>query len=297
MIITVMGATGHTGHAVATQLLEAGVAVRALGRSAERLAGLAAAGADVRTGDAGDAAYLTEAFSGADAVYTLLPYDPVIAGYRAAQRRIGAAVVAAVRAAGVPKVVFLSSVGADRPSGTGFVLTLHEQEQRLRALAGTDVLILRPGSFFENFEHALPVIEAEGANLDAVAPHVPIPMIASRDIAAAAAHALLELDFEGVEVRELLGPRDLTYTEATRIIGERIGRPGLEYVQIPGEAMAGALVQAGLAPDFAELHVELCHALSSGHVASVQGRTAATTTPTPLEAYAEALAGRALPTA
>ena len=58
-----------------------------------------------------------------------------------------------------------------------------------------------------------------------------MPMIATGDIGAAAATELLELDFQGHQVRELQGQRDLTMRAATAIIGEAIGRPDLAYVQ------------------------------------------------------------------
>src|SRR5918998_6754638 len=86
-MITVMGATGHTGKEVTKLLLDAGEAVRAIGRSASKLAELASAGADPLVGDATDPAFLTEAFGGADAVYTQLFYDPRSPNYHATQTR------------------------------------------------------------------------------------------------------------------------------------------------------------------------------------------------------------------
>ena len=47
----------------------------------------------------------------------------------------------------------------------------------------------------------------------------------ARDIGSAAAKALLALDFSDKQTRELLGQRDLSYVEATTIIGETIGKP------------------------------------------------------------------------
>lgn len=288
-MITVMGATGHTGSEIAKLLLEAGENVRALGRSHAKLAGLERAGAQPFAGDATDRDFLTEAFRGADAVYTLLPYDPYAPGYHSSQDRLGEAIASAVRGAGVPYVVALSSVGADEPSGTGFVASLHAQEQRLRTLEDANVLILRPGSFFENFYAALELIEHEGINGDSVSPDLRMPMIATRDIAGVAAHALVARDWEGVVVRELLGERDLSYAEATMIIGAEIGKPDLEYVQFPYADMAGSLTKKGFAEDFAGLHVELTRALNEGRVTAREARKPENTTPTRFEDYAAEL--------
>ena len=78
-MIAVMGASGNTGGRICEQLLMEGERVRALGRSAGKLAGLARGGAEVLTGDADDAAFLTTAFRGADAVYTLLALRSAVA--------------------------------------------------------------------------------------------------------------------------------------------------------------------------------------------------------------------------
>ena len=70
---------------------------------------------------------------------------------------------------------------------------------------------------------------------DSVIGELPVPMIATRDIAEMAANALTRRDWKGIVVRELLGERDLSHVEATRIIGERIGKPDLHYMQFSEE--------------------------------------------------------------
>lgn len=289
-MIAVMGATGRTGSRITELCLKAGEKVRALGRSKSKLSELERAGAEVLEGDASDAAFLTRAFRGADAVYTLLPYDVQKPNYLAEQDRTGEAVANAVRESGVRHVVFLSSVGADQPSGTGPVASLHAQEERLRRIESTNVLILRPGSFFENFYDSLGIIKQEGINCDSVMPDLALPMIATRDIADAAVVALGARDFRGVVVRELLGPRDLTYAEATSILGGRIGKPHLKYVQLPYADMTKALVQAGFAEDLAGLYAELGRAINEGRVKSQGGRKSETTTSTRFEDFAHELA-------
>lgn len=293
-MITVMGATGRTGTKVTDLLLKSGERVRAIGRSEDKLAELERAGADVQPGDTSDATFLTHSFRGASAVYTLLPFDPRSADHNATQRRQSEVVVQAVRDSGVKYVVALSSIGADRPSGTGLIASLHDHEQRLRALAadqGVNVLLLRAGLFFESFHDALPLIESEGINGDSVAPDVALPMIATRDIAHAAATALAARDWSGVVVRELLGPRDLTYAEVTRIIGDRIGKPGLEYVQFPYADVVHGLNQAGFSGGAAGLYAEMTRAFNEGLAKSVEGRRPENSTPTRFEDFAVELAG------
>ncbi|WP_285788538.1 NAD(P)H-binding protein [Micromonospora sp. NBRC 101691] len=290
-MITVMGATGNTGRKITKLLLDAGEEVLALGRSPEKLAELAALGARTVAGDVRDARYLASTFVGADAVYTLTAFDPTLPDYHADQDRRGEAIVEALRESGVRHVVALSSIGAELSGGNGFVASLHRQEQRLSALDGVDVMLLRPGAFFEGFHATLETIRHEGVVADSVVPDTKVPMVATADIARAAAGALRERNWNGVVVRELLGPRDLTYAEVTAAIGAAIGRPDLAYVQLPDEELVAILTgTAGFSPDFVALFVEFNQALSDGRLHSLEGRNASNTTPTGFEEFAVELA-------
>jgi uncharacterized protein YbjT (DUF2867 family) len=289
-MITVMGATGHTGKQITEALLKAGEQVRALGRSEKKLEELKNAGAEVLVGGTTDAAFLAKAFRGADAVYTLLPTDRRSPDYRAQQDREGEAIEKAIRESGVRYVVALSSLGADLSEGTGLIVGLHAQEERLKQLKGVNVLLLRPVSFFENFYETLGLIKHEGINGDSVMPDLAVPMVATRDIADVAAKALKARDWKGVVVRELLGPRELSYSEATRILGARIGKPDLQYVQLAYADEAKALVQAGMSESFANLYVEMTRAFNEARIKPLKGRTPENTTPTRFEGFAGELA-------
>src|SRR5262249_52179748 len=241
-------------------------------------------GAEVLAGDTNNAEFLTKAFRGADAVYTLLPTDQRARDYRAEQDRQGEVIVKAIRESGVQHVVALSSLGADLSEGTGVIAGLHAQEKRLQQIKGVNVLFLRPVSFFENFSNSLGLIKHEGMNGDSVKADLAVPRVATRDIADVAAQALQARDWRGVAVRELLGPRDLSYAEATHILGKHIGKPDLPYVQFSYEDEAKVLVQAGLSPSFANLYVEMTRAFNSGVIKP--RRTPENTTPTRFESFA-----------
>lgn len=292
-MIVVMGAAGNTGSKIATRLIDAGHQVRVLGRSTASLTGLASRGADVRRGVAEDSYYLADAFAGATAVYVLLPTDAGAADYLEAQRAQGEAVVEALARSDVPRVVALSSLGADSDGDHGLIRGLHAQEQRLRSLRDRALVLLRPASFFENFRQSLPLIRSEGIVADSVLPDLPIPMVATADVADAAVGALSAPDVRpGIVLKELLGPRDVTFAEATRIIGAAIGRPDLPYVQLGYDQCRDALVAAGLGSSFATLYVEMTRAFNQRQLGPVAGRTALNTTQTTFEAFAPSLAAQ-----
>ena len=115
-------------------------------------------------------------------------------------------------------------------------------------------------------------------------------MIATADVAHVAARALRERNWSGAVVRELIGPRDLTYTEAAAAIGEAIGQPDLQYVQLPDEELVAILIgAAGFSPDFAAVFVEFNQALTEGRLHSLEGRNETNTTPTEFEEFAAEL--------
>lgn len=285
-MITIMGATGNTGRIAAETLLQAGKKVRVLGRSLDRLKPLADKGADAMAGSISDSAFLAKAFRESTAVYTLIPPDYAAPDYRAYQTRAGEAIASAVRESGVRHVVLLSSIGAQHASGTGPIAGLHEQEKRLSSIPGLNALFLRAGYFFENHFASLGLIKHQGINGSAIRGDVPIAMIASRDVGAAAANALLKLDFKGPTVREALGAADLTMDEVTHIIGETLQHPGLRYVEFPYEAALEGMLGMGLSKSIASLYVEMSRGVNEGLVVSVEGRNAKNTTPTRFEDFA-----------
>ena len=283
----VLGASGHTGHVAAKNLLESGQKVRVVGRSAERLQEFSAKGAEVAIADATDAPGLTKAFKDADAAYVLIPPDPTSTNFRAFQDRVSDAIAAAVENAGVKRVVALSSIGADKGSGTGPVVGLYNLEQKLNQIDGLNVLHLRPGYFMENVLPQVGVIRTMGSVAGPLRPDLKLPMIATRDIGAAAAEALVRGEFRGKQTKELLGRRDLDYTEVAAVIGTAIGKPSLGYIHAPDDQLRPAMVQMGMSANLVGLILEMASALNSGYMRAIEPRSAANTTPTSFETFVE----------
>lgn len=187
-------------------------------------------------------------------------------------------------------MVNISSLGADLTSGTGPILGLHAQEERLNRDFPGAVLHLRPGYFMENFFFSINLIKGQGINGSPLKPDLALPMIATRDISEVAAEALATLSFTGKSVRELLGPRDTTLTEATRILGAAIGRPELPYVQFPYDAAHKAMVAMGVSVDVANRFNEMYQGFNNGLIRPTDPRSPKNATPTTLEVFASAFA-------
>ena len=139
----VLGASGNTGHIVAQNLLARQQKVRVVGRNAAHLQAHAAKGAEIFIADVTDAAALTKAFQNADAAYVMIPPNPTSNDPLAYSERVGDAIAAALKSAGVKNVVALSSIGADKSQGTGPVIGLYKLEQKLNQLGRQRTLSAR----------------------------------------------------------------------------------------------------------------------------------------------------------
>jgi uncharacterized protein YbjT (DUF2867 family) len=281
----VTGATGNTGRVVANRLLDAGKKVRVISRNKNHLKPLVDRGAEPFVGELSDGDGLTSAFAGAEAVYAMIPPNATSGDYRAEQRRVAEAIAGALAQSAVKHAVALSSIGADKDTGTGPVAGLHEFEKRLSQIEGLNVVYLRAGYFMENTLGQPAAIRAMGKMAGPLRGDLKLPFIATQDIGAAAAELLLRLGFSGKQPRELLGQRDLSYDETAQIIGNAIGKPDLEYIQLSGEQMKPVLVQAGMSPNIAGLILEMSEALNSGHMRPLEPRSSQNTTPTSFETF------------
>lgn len=283
----IVGASGNTGHVVASKLLEQGQNARVIGRSADRLQPLVQRGAEAFVADATDRSALARAFEGSRGAYVMIPPNISAPDARDYQNRVVDAIGGALEQARVPYAVSLSSVGADEESGTGPVVGLHDLEQRLNRVPGINVLHIRAGYFMENTLLQAQVVSQFGSVAGPLHPDLKLPLISTRDIGEFAADRLLKLDFNGHHSHELLGQRDLTYTDIASIIGKAIGKPDLKYAQLPEDQMRNFFLQMGASPSFADLILEMFRAVNSGHMRALDARSPANTTPTSYEQFVQ----------
>lgn len=283
-MILVMGATGNIGSKITTHLLANGQKVRCIARKFPNKE--AFRGAELAQGDANDVGFLMDCMRGCSAIFTMIPPNLSAPEVRFYQNKFGEVIAEAIEEAGVKKVVNLSSFGADLESGTGPVLGLHDQEERLNTITHADVVHLRAAYFMENLLSGIPSIISMNRYFGAMPAEVPLHMIATRDIAARAAFLLMNPDFKGHNVEYLLGERELNHEEAMRIIGQAIKKPDLEYVEVPSVEMRNYLIGAGLSQDWADSIIEMSRALSNGTISGTVKRDKKNTTATSMEEFA-----------
>jgi uncharacterized protein YbjT (DUF2867 family) len=289
-MIIVTAATGNIGNVLVKELLQRKEKVRALGRDPKKLESLAKAGAETVITDLTDPSAVKKSFQGADAVFTLIPPNYAAPNVVAYYGAVGQAYADALKEVQVKYVVNLSSIGAHLSDKTGPIKGLHQVEEKLNRLSEANILHLRPPYFMENLFMNLGLIKEKGINGSPLKPDLSLPMIATQDIATFAADRLAKRDFKGHTVLELHGQRELTMAEATRALGEALGKPGLPYVQFPYDDALKAMVAMGLSQDVAGSFIEMYQAFNDGVVKPTQPRSAQSTTSTSIEAFAKTFA-------
>jgi len=224
-IILVTGATGHQGGAVARHLLATGWRVRALIRDPNKPAAqvLAQMGTEVVRGDFEDRASLDRAIQGVYGVFSV--QTPLAAWGTEGETRQGQALADAAASADVQHFVYSSVGGAERNTGIPHFESKWRIEQHIQQL-GLPATIIRPVFFMENLMRAgVVTAEADGQVFRyAFAPGVPVQMIASDDIGAIAARAVLDPGAIPGGQLEIAGD-ELTPEQMAAAFAEVSGRP------------------------------------------------------------------------
>jgi uncharacterized protein YbjT (DUF2867 family) len=287
--LAIMGATGHIGYYLVEELLKKGRKVRAIGRNPHKLQELKAKGAEIHSGDLTDVEFLAKGFHGCQAIFSLIPPGLEEDDMEVFREKSAEAIDRAIVKAKITHVVNLSSIGANVDARTGPIKELHRHEERLDMIPDLNVLHVRPGFFMENLSMFLPVIKKTGSVALSIKKDLPIPMVATRDIALKVAELMSALKFTGSSVFELAGPREVTMTEAAQILGKAMGKPDLKYVQLSYEQAEKAMIEGGMKHQVAKLLVEMHQAFNEGKIAPTQKLTAEHRGKTTLEEFCKEL--------
>lgn len=264
MKYVITGGAGHISKPLALALLKAGHQVTVVGRNAQNLETLTAAGATAAIGSIEDEAFLQQTFKGADAVYTMVPPMSNPANWKAEIGAIGEKYARAIKAAGVKYVVNLSSIGAHLSDGVGPVSGLYLVENALNKLTDVNIVHLRPAYFYHNLLANIPLIKQAGivgANFSL--PDGRFPIVHPADIAAVAAEELLKHASAGHSVRYIASDETGTHQIASTI-GQAIGKPDLPWIAFTTDQAVQGMTGAGLPLEIARNYAEMNEALGSG---------------------------------
>jgi len=229
MSYVVTGATGKVGSAVVDSLIAQSVPVHVVIRSENKAESFRSRNIQVTIADLTDVDGLTKAFQGAKAVFAMNPPAYENPDMQALAANISHALASAIKAAKVERVVVLSSVGAERSSKTGSILTTHTLEAALKESA-PQVVIVRCAWFTENWLTAIsavksghsPVLGSMLQKLDRKIPHV-----ATNDIGRVIGEYMIKpkAEVDKLVIIELEGPEPYSPNDVAKVVSEVLAQP------------------------------------------------------------------------
>lgn len=267
MKYVITGSLGNISKPLAQKLIQAGHAVTIISSNPEKQATIEDLGATAAIGSVEDPGFLTKTFTGADAVYTMVPPFWGSSNWKQQIATVGQHYAAAIKSAGVKYVVNLSSVGAHMPEGCGPVSGIYYVEQALNALEGVHVKHIRPGYFYLNFLNNAGMVKHANIIGGNFGPDTQLLLADTQDIAEVAAEELLNLNFTGKSYRYIVSDERSTHEIAT-VLGQAVGKTDLTWVDFPDDATLDAMLQNGLPEDNAKNYTEMGAAVRSGEMFS-----------------------------
>jgi len=262
MKITTTGSLGNVAKPLVKKLIASGHEVTVISTKEDRRDEIEALGANAAIGSISDEAFLAEAFSGADAVYLMMPPSMGQGNMIQNIADAGQSYANAIKTAGVSRAVMLSSVGADAAKGTGPVQGVHHVEKILQMLDGVNVTVLRSGFFFINFLRDIPLLKSKGVFGNNYNSDDRLALTHPEDLSTALAEEL-QAEGNGFEVKYIVGDV-LTGAEIAGIFGRAIGKPELVWTAIPDEQLKQGMLTGGLPPELVGLIVEMGQGVRAG---------------------------------
>jgi len=288
MAYVVTGSLGNISKPLTKELVQKGHTVTVISSKPEKQAAIEALGAAAAIGTLEDVKFLTATFTGADAVYCMLPpfdYFDRNLDIMTATRKLVGNYAQAIRESGVKNVVHLSSVGAHLEKGNG-VLAFHNLAERILRELPSDVVLkhMRPVGFYNNLYDFKDMVKGKGflglfltlrysgfikmitgktgviaANYGA---EDKTPWVSPIDIAAAIAEELTT-PFVERKVR-YVASEELTCNEIAKTLGEAVGKPYLKWALMSDKDMLGGLKMFGIPLSRAQGIVEMNAGIHSG---------------------------------
>ncbi|MFF2554159.1 NAD(P)H-binding protein [Nocardia sp. NPDC058058] len=288
-MIVITSPTGSIGSQVLRNLIETPTyteELRVIARDPGKLPAEVRARAEIVTGSHRDPDTVDRAFAGADAVLWLIPPDMQAPSLDAAFSGFTRAAAKAFTVHRVGHVVGISALGRGTPvADTAGHVTASLAMDDLIASTGVAYRALANPSFMDNLLWQAISIRDAGVFTGTTPDDFAAPMVATRDIAAAATRLLVDRSWSGTGEVALLGPQDLSPNDMAHTLSEVFGRE-IRYERESLADFRATLTARGASDAIATAFVDMMRAKNEGLDNAVP-RTDATTTPTSFREWCE----------
>jgi uncharacterized protein YbjT (DUF2867 family) len=282
-MIVVTTPTGQIGHQVLDNVLDSAEAIRVITRDPSRLSPHVRERVEVVQGTLTDIDVVTQAFTGADCVFWLVPPNPHAENVEDHMLDFTQPLCEAIKSQGVNRLIYVSGLGKVSknagPVSAGLVV------DELIESTGVSYRALRMPAFMDNLLQQIEPIKGQGMFFSPISGDRKLPTCATHDIAAVAAKLLLDHSWSGQDNVAILGPEDLSHNDMAHIMSEVLGRP-VRYQQVPGETFKATLMQHGMSEAWAQSLVDRMAKIDQG-LYNAELRTPQSTTPTSFRQWCE----------
>ena len=287
-MIVITTPTGDIGHQVLQNVLQGNEPVRVIARDPLRIPQEIRQRIEVIQGSHGEAATIEKALNGADALFWLIPPEPLMTLNSVDEAYVVFTKPAAeaIRKCGVKRVVAVSALGRGWKKEAGLA-TANIKSDDLLASTGVALRVLRMPSFMDNLLRQAPTIKEKGVFSSPTNPDLKAPAVATSDIAAVAAEFLMETTWTGQSDVPVLGPEDISPNEMAEILSDVLGKP-VRFQQTPMEDYKSRMVNRGMSEAFAQGLADMMTAKNEG-MDNTASRALAADTPTTFRQWSEAV--------
>ena len=262
-MIVITTPTGDIGAQVLDRILDSGEAVRVIARDPSGLSPHVRAHAEVVQGSHGDTGAITKALADADRMFWLVPPPPFSHPGRAEQYYLDFTRPACQAIASqAVRVVGVSTLGHGYQGQAGLLSAALAMDKLIEGTGAAYRALALP-FFMENLLRQAREIKEQGTFTMANTAGRPLPTVAIRDIAAAAAALLLDTSWSGQASVPVAGPDILTPDGMAEVISGTLGRT-IRYRQVPVADRQEAMLQRGASQAIAQDMADMTEAQNNG---------------------------------
>jgi uncharacterized protein YbjT (DUF2867 family) len=262
-MIVITTPTGQIGRQVLDRVLDSGEAARVIARDPSRLPARVRARAEVVQGSHGDAGVITKALAGADRLFWLVPPPPFSYPGSAGRYYLDFTRPACEAIGGLGAgVVGVSTLGHGYRGKAGLLSAALAMDELIEGTGAAYRALALP-FFMENLLRQAQEIKEQGTFSMANAAGRPLPAVATRDVAAAAAALLLDTSWSGQASVPVAGPDNLTPDGMAGVISGTLGRT-VRYRRVAVADRQAAMLRRGASEAMAQDMADMTEAQNDG---------------------------------